>query len=434
VPELGAQEYVPLATSQATNKSEWRQWRGPLATGEAPLADPPLHWNESQHVRWKTRLPGAGHSTPIVTGDLIFVTAAEPTGPKHPPKYSGAAGAHDNLPVTREHRFLLIAVHRTSGKIAWQTTLAQRMPHEGAHYTASLASQSPITDGEHVFAFFGSFGLYCVDLNGQVRWEKQLGKMHTKHGHGEGSSPVLFENTLVVNWDHEDQSFVVAIDKRDGKEIWRKEREEVTSWASPTVVGHEGQKQLVVAGTGRVRAYDLKNGKVIWECGGLSANVVATPVAGDGMVFVGSSYDTKAMMGIRLKGASGDITDSDQVVWSRTHRTPYVPSPLLYKGTLYFLRHYQGILSQVNAEDGTESIGPIRLSEIKNVYASPVAARDRIYVTDLSGVTVVISHGIPRVLSVNRIDEPVAASLALAGNELFVRGKNSLYCVSNREY
>jgi outer membrane protein assembly factor BamB len=418
---------------EAAAAENWPQWRGPLATGEAPDADPPLEWNENEGtgVRWKTELPGRGHSTPVVWGDRIFLTTAVPFGEKLKPKFSGRPGAHDNLPVTSRHKFVVIAVDRTNGKILWKTVVHERLPHEGAHNSASLASASPITDGQHVFAFFGSYGLYCLDYDGKIVWSKQLGTMHTKHGHGEGASPVLHGNTLVVNWDHEEQSFVIAIDKRTGRELWKINREEVTSWATPIVAEHEGRPQLIVSGTGRVRGYDLATAKVIWECGGLSANIVASPVYADGMVIAGSSYETTNMLAIRLAGAKGDITDTDHVVWSRRRTTPYVPSLLLYGDSVYFLRHYQGILTRVRVKTGIEVIAPSRLGAIRNVYASPVAAAGRIYITDLDGTTMVITHtDVPRVLAVNQLNEGISGSAAIVGKEMFLRGERSLYCLA----
>ena len=421
-----------IATLQAQQPiAEWRHWRGPLANGTAPDSNPPTEWSETKNIRWKTPIPGLGHSTPIVVGKHIFLTTAIPTGPALPPKFSGAPGAHDNLPVTSRHKFTAILIHRDSGKIAWQKDLHEAQPHEGGHRSGSLASASPATDGKRLFAYFGSYGLYCLDLDGNVVWEKSLGKMHTKHGHGEGASPAVYDDTIIVNRDHEQQSFVAALDTATGSERWRVKRNEVTSWTSPIVVEVDGKPQVIIPGTTRVRGYSLADGKVVWECGGLSANVVATPVFADGIVYVASSYDTRAMMAIRLTQAAGDITNSDHVIWRRTNRTPYVPSPLLYKNTLYFLRHYQGILSQVTADTGQESIGPLRLSQIRNVYASPVAAADRIYITDLEGITTVVSHGIPRILANNRLDDEIAASFAIAGDEIFIRGSRHLYCISH---
>jgi outer membrane protein assembly factor BamB len=287
-----------------------------------------------------------------------------------------------------------------------------------------------LTDGERVLAYFGSQGLYCLNLDGEVQWKKQLGAMRTKHGHGEGSSPVLHGETLVINWDHEGRSFVVALDKRTGSERWRVPRDEVTSWATPIAVEREGVVQVIVAGTSRVRGYHLETGEVIWECGGLAANIVASPVAGDGMAFVGSSYEKRVLLAIRLDGARGDITGSERVPWTRRRTTPYVPSPLLHDGALYFLAHYQGVLTRVDAKTGRDRPGPVRLQGIRNVYASPVAASGRVYVTDLNGSTLVLSHAdTPQALALNRLDDSFSASAVLAGRQIFLRGEKSLYAI-----
>ena len=411
--------------------SQWGQWRGPLGTGESTTATPPSRWSETENVKWKTKLPGLGHSSPVVWGETIVVTSAVPFGEKFNPIPDTAPGAHDNLTVSQKFKFVAIGVSRVDGTIKWQTELHEAIPHEGAHVSGSLASASPVTDGKHVIVSFGTYGIYCLDLDGILIWKKTLGKMNTKHGHGEGASPVMFEETLVVNWDHEGESFLVALNKSTGQEIWRKPRKEVTSWSSPIVYSHKGSPQVIVAGTSAVRGYDLKTGGIIWECSGLSNNIVATPIAHDGMVFVGSSYEIKSMFAIDLENAKGDITGTQNVVWKRATRTPYVPSPLLYRGNLFFLRHYQGVLSIVEAKTGEESIGPFRMNGVRNIYASPVAADGKIFITDRDGITLVVSETeMPRMLSVNRLDDRFSATIALAGSELFLRGENSLYCIA----
>ncbi|MBI1900735.1 MAG: PQQ-like beta-propeller repeat protein [Planctomycetia bacterium] len=417
----------------ADPQRNWGQWRGPLSTGVAPHADPPTEWNQrdGKNIRWKTALSGVGHSTPVVWGDRVFVMAAVPGPPLEKPFHDHAPGSHDNVDVTRSYEFVVLAVGRRDGKILWQRTLQKAVPHEGGHYTGSLANHSPITDGERVYAFFGSRGLYCLDFDGELKWKLDLGRMDTLHAHGEGASPVLHGETLVVNWDHEGKSFVVALDKRTGEQRWKVDRQEITSWATPIVVEHEGRPQLVISGTNRVRGYDLATGKVLWECGGLSANVVASPVAGGGMVFAGSSYDKRALLAIKLAGAKGDITGTQQVAWSRSRGTPYVPSPLLYDDALYFLTHYQGILTRVHAESGDDRPGAIRLEGMREIYSSPVGAGGRVYVTDRDGATVVITHGdIPRIIAVNQVDDTISASAAIAGRELFLRGEKFLYCIA----
>ena len=420
-----------VGTAQEKAQKYWPQWRGPAGTGSAEEANPPFQWSEIKNIRWRVEIPGRGHSTPIIWKDQVFLTTAIPTGTKLPPRYSGAPGAHDNLPVTQKQRYVILSINREDGKTRWEKTLQEALPHEGGHNTASLASQSPVTDGQHVFAFFGSRGVYCLDMEGRLVWKVNLGIMKSKHGHGEGSSPILHGDTLVINWDHEGDSFLVALDKNTGKERWRVRRDEVTSWATPIVVEHAGSPQLIVSGTSRIRSYNLATGRVIWECGGLSANIVCSPVAGHGMVFAGSSYEKQVMMAIELEGASGDITDSDKVRWSRIRGTPYVPSSLLYKESIYFLRHYQGILTRIEAKSGEEKQGPFRLGGIRNVYASPVAAANRIYITDLDGMTMVLSHEQqPRVLSMNQLNDSFSASAAIVEKEIYLRGLKRLYCIA----
>lgn len=422
----------------------WPQWRGPLGTGVAPNADPPVQWSETKNVRWKIALPGKGHSTPVVWGDRIFVTTAVPFGEKLEPRFSGEPGAHDEFPVTRRHRFMVIALGRRSGKTLWEKAVREDLPHAGGHYTASLASSSPVVDAEHVFAFFGSFGLYCLDHDGALIWQADLGRMHTLHGHGEGTSPALHDDTLVINWDHEGTSFLVAFDKRTGRERWRTPRRAGSSWTTPIIVERGGRAQVIVSGAERVYGYDLANGEAVWECGGLSReNVVATPVAGRGIVYAGSSYDKRAVLAIRYGGARGDITDSDRVLWRRSRGAPYVPSFLLYDDALYFHTHYQGVLNRVSAATGEDEPGAIRLPGIRSVFASPVGAAGRVYVADREGATIVLSHegGPPgqsreeavsqKVLAVNHLDDSFSASPVIVGRDLYLRGEHHLYCLAN---
>ncbi len=408
----------------------WPEWRGPLGTGEAPGATPPTTWSESENIRWKTRLPGLGHSTPVIWDNRIFLTAARPVGEKFPPRPDTAPGAHDNNRVDSRHEFIGLAIDRDTGKIVWQKVLHDAIPHEGAHYTASLASASPVTDGRHVYFHFGSYGLYCLDPDGQVVWQRDLGRMNTKHGHGEGSSPTLHGDTLVVNWDHEGASFLAALDANTGQTRWQVPRNEVTSWSSPIVANVDGRTQVIVAGTNRVRGYDLETGEVIWQCGGLSHNIVATPVHADGLLFVGSSYEIRQFLALRLSGAHGDITSSPHVVWQKNTRTPYVPSPLYHDGFVYYLRHYQGILTRIQASSGDEPSGPFRLSGLRDIYASPIWADGRIYIADRSGLTAVLTdHDEPDMLSINRLDDRFNASPVAVERSLYLRGERHLYRV-----
>ena len=423
--------FAVQAAGELDSGDQWPQWRGPLGTGVAPRGDAPVEWSEEKNVRWKTPIPGKGLSSPVIWGDRVFLTAAVPhgaaseTGGDH-----HAPGAHDNLPPSHSHRFVVMAIDRRDGSVLWKTTVRDERPHEATHVTGSWASNSAVTDGKHVFAFFGSRGIYCLDMQGRVIWEKDLGEMQIRHAHGEGSSPALFGDTLIVNWDHQGDSFVVALDKSNGKQRWKVARDEITSWSTPLVVSHGGKAQVVISATKRVRAYDLATGERIWSCAGLSRNVVASPVAADGMVFVANSYDWQAMLAIRLDRARGDVTGTDAVVWVRDRDTPYVPSPVLADGNLCFIKHNQAVLTCVDPATGATRVGPKRLSGLQSVFASPVAAAGRLYVAARNGATAVVSleDGYD-VRALNRLDDSFSASPAIVGDEIFLRGEHFLYCI-----
>ncbi len=409
----------------------WPQWRGPIATGVAPHANPPVTWSESENIRWKIRLPGLGHSTPVIWGDHIFVTSAEPVGDRLAPPPERDPGAHDNMPADRAQRFVVRAINRKDGSIAWEKVLREEQPHEGVHDTGSWASSSPVTDGEHLFVFFGSRGLNCLTLAGELVWQKDLGDMQVRHGHGEGSSPALYEDTLVVNWDHQGDSFIVALNKRTGKEIWRRQRDEITSWSSPVIVEVNGKPQVIVAATNFVRGYDLATGKTIWKCSGLSRNVCATPIVADGIAIVTNSYDWQKMLAIKLADAKGDITNTPAVLWSRDKQTPYVPSPLIYDDHLYFTAHLRGIITCVNVKTGQTIFGPNRIPNLTEVFASPAAAANRIYIPDRRGSIAVIKHDSNfKVLAVNKLDDAFSASPVIVENDLYLRGEAYLYCIA----
>jgi outer membrane protein assembly factor BamB len=431
IPGMHKRAYLCLLASFLTSavQGDWTQWRGPLGTGESPDGDPPIHWSPTENIRWQQPIPGKGLSTPVIAGDLIFITTAVPFGERLQPKKDTAPGAHDNLLISFAHEFIVLAYNRHDGKLIWQRTVTRERPKEGGHFTGSLASNSPVTDGEFVYAFFGSRGLFCLNLAGDIVWEKDFGDMNTRHAHGEGSSPALQGNSLIINWDHEEASFVTAIDKRDGKERWKNDRDENTSWSSPLIVELSGRHQVIIPATGKSRGYDLETGEVIWECGGLSRNVVSTPVAAKGRVFLSNSYDWQMIQAIDLEGAKGDISGTKHLAWTHQRNTSYVPSPLLYKDTLYFLAHLANVMTGIDAGTGKVTVQPFRLDGINRVFASPVAAAGRVYVCDQDGTTHVFEHGTPpKPLAVNQLDDRFSASPIIEGKALYLRGEN-LYCI-----
>lgn len=413
--------------------------------GVAPHADPPLEWSESSNIRWKIEIPGLGHASPIVWGDRVYVQTAIKTDREADPKkvaestprQSGRRGRRGRNrmsaePPTNIYKFTLLAIERETGEIAWQRTLSEALPHEGGHRDGSQASNSPVTDGEHIIAFFGSRGLYCLDMQGRVLWEKDLGQMETRGSFGEGSSPALHGDIVVVNWDHEGQSFIVALDKKTGKQRWKVERDERTSWTTPFIITVRGKQQVVVNGSNRIRSYDLRSGDLVWECGGMTQNVVPTPVCGSGLIYCTSGFRGSALLAIRYANAKDDITDSPSVAWVYEGKgTPYVPSPLLYGNVLYFLQENRESLSCLDAKSGKPHYARERLEGLRGVYASPVGADGRVYITGRNGKTAVIQRGPElKVLAVNTLDDSFSASAALVDKEIYLRGHEHLYCIA----
>ena len=414
--------------SFAQDKSDgyWPTWRGPNISGVAPVSNPPIHWSETTNIRWKVEVPGRGSASPVIWDNRVFVLTAVPAGSKRTlPQSVG-------LDADRVHEFTVIAYDRLDGSVIWKDVAREEQPHEGAHrQNGSWASGSAVTDGEHLFAYFGSRGLYCYTLEGDLIWETDFGDKRMRNEFGEGTTPALAGDTLVIVWDHLGDSFVVALDKRTGVERWRVERDEIDTWATPLIVEHEGRSQVVVGAMKRIVSYDLETGRVVWHSDGLTMNPIPSPVAANGFVYLTSGYRGNALKAIRLDQASGDITGTSAIAWSLDRDTPYVPSPLLYDDILYVLKSNSGILSAFEAKGGRPHYQAQRLPHISNVFASPVGAADRVYITGRDGTTVVLRHGAEfEVLSTNVLEERFDASPAIAGDELYLRGARHLYSIA----
>jgi len=404
----------------------WHQWRGPYANGISRHANPPTAWSEKQNIRWKVEIPGRGSASPVVWGDRLFVLTAIPAGASLSDSHTPRGGRTPEL-----HRFVVMAIDRKTGRTIWERTAKEERPHEGSHPdNGTGASSSAVTDGEHVVAFFESRGLFVYDMDGKPIWQKDLGDKQMRSEFGEGSTPALYRNRVVVVWDHQGQSFVVALDKRTGKELWRVERREIDSWSTPLVVEHEGRAQVVTNGMNLLRSYDLETGQIVWQSDGTTMNPIPSPVAGDGMVFVTSGFRGNDLKAIRLAGARGDITRSNNIVWSLNRDTPYVSSPLLYDGILYLIKSNSGILSTFDARTGKPHYQLQRLAGLPEVFSSPVGAAGRVYLTGRDGTTLVIRHG-PKfeVLGTNSLDDGFDASPALVDNEMYLRGYKYLYSI-----
>ncbi len=331
------------------------------------------------------------------------------------------------------HRFVTMAIDRKTGRTVWERIAREEEPHEAGHpENSTWASSSAVTDGEHLFAYFESRGLYAYDMDGKLLWQTDFGDKRMRNQFGEGSTPALYRNTLVIVWDHiAGPSFVVALDKRTGKELWRVPRQEIDTWATPLVVEVSGRAQAIVPGRDRVKSYDLENGAVVWESDGLTMNPIPSPVYEDGMAFLMSGFQGNDLKAIRLADARGNIDGTNAVVWSMARDTPYVPSPLLYDNILYFLKTNSGILSAFDAKSGTPHYQVQRLEGVPEVFSSPVGAAGRVYITGRDGATIVIRNGTKyEVLANNTLDDGFDASPALVDNEIYLRGFKKLYSIA----
>lgn len=431
---LGALLIAETAAAQdPAAQANWPQFRGPMASGVAPQGNPPTEWSETKNVRWKVAIPGVGSSTPVVWGDKVFLLTAIETDRKDDAIPDPADQPMRPFGIkfpNRIHQFVVLCLDRATGKTLWQKTAAELVPHEGHHPDNDFASATPVTDGHHVWASFGSRGVYCYDLAGNLKWKQDFGDLKTRLSFGEGSSPALHGDTVVTTWDHDGESFIIAQDAATGEVRWRKDREEQSAWATPLIVESEGRTQVITNASTKVRSYDLKTGELLWECGGQVGNVTPAPVAGNTLVYCMSGYRGSALYALPLD-QSGDLTGTDKIAWKADRGTPYIPSPLLYDNRLYFTQSNDGLLTSLDAATGKVVIDRTRLPEIRKIYASPVGAAGRVYLTSREGTTLVIRHADTfEVLATNKLDEPIDASAAIAGKELFLRGNKHLYCIA----
>ncbi len=431
---LGALVTLPTlgAAASEDGPGNWPHWRGPLANGFCPHGNPPTRWDEKTNVKWKTPLPGKGSATPIVWGDQVFVLTAVDTGrkadpadlPKIDPRFEGKLKS-----PMKYWQFLVLSFDRHTGKELWRQVAAEAVPHEGYFPAHSYAGASPATDGKQLYVSFGSRGVYCYDLAGTRRWKRDFGLMYTRNSWGEANTPAVHGDTVIVNWDHEGQSFIVALDKTTGETRWKKERDEITSWSTPLIVEHGGKTQVIVNASKRVRSYDLATGEELWACGGQTFGI-PTPIVYDGLAICMSGYPAHACYAIPLD-SRGDLTGSPKIAWKHNKGTPYCPSALLMNGRLYFTQHNQPLLSCLDAKTGKVLIDRERLPDaVKSFYGSPVGVKDRIYLVSQQGTGLVLRHGAElEVLSSNKLNDQFDASPVVVGRQLLLRGANHLYCL-----
>ena len=411
----------------------WPQWRGPGGLGISTEKNLPAEWSATKNIKWKTAIAGLGHSSPVVWGNRLFLTTAI-EGPVVP---GAKAVKHmdgdkeflhpDSIGADHKQSFKVICLNAATGKILWEQTAFEGAPYDNRHRKSSFASSTPATDGKLVYAFFGTEGLYAYDMNGKLAWKADLGKLGTV-GMGTGTSPILHENLVIMQCDEENgaASFIVALDKKTGKEVWRTPRKVQVSWATPILVPTGKRAELITSGSETVIAYDPATGKELWRHKGVESNAIPSPVANNELVFISAGFPAKIVMAIRL-GASGDLKDS--VAWQYAKGTAYVPSPILYGDYLY-LTTDRGILTCLDAKTGEVKYEGGRIPIPASFTASPVAFEGKILLTSEDGDTFIVKAGPQHeILGTNSVGEPVYASPAVADGKIFIRGEKNIYCI-----
>ncbi len=415
--------------------AHWPHWRGPEANGVARTAAPTA-WSADENVRWKVELPGRGMSSPVIWDDKLFITTAVSTDtdePEPPPEDSGddRRGGRGGASPS-EQSFEVHCLERSSGKTLWREVARVATPHEGYHRTyGSWASASPVTDGERLYVSFGSQGLYAYALDGKQLWSADPGtRLEMRNGFGEGLAPVLAGDALVQVFDHEGTDCILALDRKTGKELWRKSRDEPSTWATPLVTDAGGRLEVVTGGTNRVRSYSPANGELLWECGGLGLNAIPALLRSEDRVLAMSGFRNPRILAIRL-GGKGDLTDSEAVVWSSTKGCAYTASPVLCDG-LYYTVSDRGLVSCFDAESGEALYLEERLPRGSAVKSSPVAAGEVLYVPTEEGDVHLVRLGPEyQVAGTNSLPEQVfVASPAVAEGALYLRSLTHLFCIA----
>jgi outer membrane protein assembly factor BamB len=416
----------------------WAQWRGPDGLGISSETSYAAEWGPDKNIAWKTPVAGRGHSSPIVWGDRIFLTTsieggAAPADHKAPihlgfdlkPGYLHP----DSVGVDRLYTLKVLAFDAKTGKQVWDRTVYDGSMYDNRHRKNTYASSTMVTDGKAAYAFFESGGLYAFDFDGTLLWKKSLGGI-AKAGMGPGTSPVIFENLLILQCDQEmgGGSFIVALDRKDGREVWRQDRTTRRSWATPLIVRTSSRIEMITAGAEMVIAYDPRTGKQLWKANGTESHPIPSAVAGDGLVFLSAGSSAKRAMAIRL-GGDGDITDSPAIVWRYRKGTAYVPSPIL-RGPYLYLMSDSGIVTCIEAATGKVMYEGGRPPVPATFTASLVGYGDVLLATSEDGDTFVIKTGpTHEVLRTNSVGEPVYASLALANGTIYIRGDKHLFAI-----
>jgi outer membrane protein assembly factor BamB len=434
---LFAAAMMMLLLAVAAANDQWPQFRGPQSLGVAEDPHLPETWSATENVAWKTEIPGSGWSSPVVWGERIFVTSVISSAEGEKPKKGLYFGGERKAPVD-EHRWMVYGVDFKTGKVRWEREVHRGVPPFSRHLKNSFASETPVTDGERVYAYFGNLGLFCFDLNGKLLWSKRWGPFKTRFGWGTAASPVLHKDRIYIVNDNDEQSFLVALDKKTGEQVWRVERAEASNWATPYIWENEARTEIITPGTKKVRSYDL-NGKLLWEFSGMSSISIPTPFSKFGMVYIASGYvgdNNRPVYAIR-PGATGDISlkpgeqSNQYIAWYHPQAGPYNPSPLIY-GDHYYTLFDRGFFTCHDARTGKEIYGKQRIEPTAGAFtASPWAYNGKIFCLSEDGDTFVIQAGAEfKVVGKNSLDEMCMATPAIVRGSLIIRTASKLYRIT----
>lgn len=479
VAALGACSMVTSATH--SHAADWPGFRGPTANGVTGETSLPTSWTTEENVAWKQSIPGAAWSQPIVWKGKVYITTAvtenqpkpstgaaggrggRPGGPggpggfgppggaggppgepgappraagQRPPGGFGGGGGGRDRGSDSVYQWKVICLDEQTGKPLWEKVAHEGKPTIGIHRTNTYASETPVTDGERLYVYFGMTGLYCYDLDGKELWKKDLGSYEMQNGWGTGSSPAVDDKRLYIQCDNEEKSFLVALDKTNGNVIWQKDRDEKSNWSTPYIWKNKLRTELVTGGGNKMRSYNPETGELLWEAGGGVSRCSATPVGNDDMLFVGTGGGQGAGPLLAIKaGAKGDISlsgteDSNEfIAWSVDRGGPPMASPLLHQGLLYVLDQRGGVVTCYDAASGKQHYKE-RLPGATGFYSSPWASGDLVYCMDQEGQAFVLKAGPTlEVVGTNKLGEMFWSSVCIADGKLILRGLDNIYCI-----
>ena len=434
---------VLFLSSITINAQNWPSFRGPNASGVADGTNPPINWDieKSQNVLWKTNIPGLSHSSPIVWCNQIFVITAVSSEAK--PTFKAKDRGIDLATDDARHTWMIFALDKRSGRVIWSEKAYEGVPRARRHVKATQANSTPVTDGRYVVALFGSEGLACYDIKGKLQWKQDLGVLNPglwddkESSWGHSSSPIIYRDLVIVQADGHKQSFIAAFNLKDGKQAWRVERNEITSWTTPTIYQGKDRVELIVNGGRYIRGYDPLTGKELWRFADNETQVkMQAPLIAHDLIYITGGYPPGRAMYAFRPGAVGDISlksgeeKNAFLAWTTSKGSPYTPTPLIYGGLMYVLSD-NGVLSAYDAQTGA-TIYQQRLPT--SFSASPVAADGRLYLSSEDGDVFVVKTGRQyELLSRNTMAQPLMATPALTDGMLILRGENTLYALGERK-